>query len=75
LASNTKKREGKVRSSLELFFVFIIGFFLIAIIITIIAITVPSLRIFHVMRGKRRIDCGLGVRKTHGSVHLALTLL
>jgi hypothetical protein len=65
LASNTKKREGKVVPSLEL----------LIVIIIIIGVAVPSPRIFHSWRRKRGVDCGLGGLKTHGSVHLTLALL
>jgi hypothetical protein len=67
LASNTKKREGKIRSSLRLFFN------LVVIVITF-GIEVPSPWVFHSSRRKRRVDDWLGGLKTHRSVPLALVL-
>jgi hypothetical protein len=49
---------------------------IIVIVFTIIiSIAIPSPRVFHNGRRKRRKDCGLGGLKTHGSAHLALALL
>jgi hypothetical protein len=69
LASSTTKREGKVRPSLRLF---IIGLIDAITIIVDGGVAVPSPRDFHT---RRRIDCGLGVLKTHGSVYFTLALL
>jgi hypothetical protein len=44
-------------------------------VVVIIVATVPSPRVFHSRRRKRRVDSGLEGLKTHGSAHLALTLL
>jgi hypothetical protein len=52
LASNTKKREGKARSSFRLFFNLVI-------IVVFIVIAVPSPRVFHSYKKKRRVDDGL----------------
>jgi hypothetical protein len=68
LASSTKKREGKVRSSFGLFFDLIIGFTII------VSDAVPSPRAFHSGRRKRSVDCGLGGLKTHRSAHFTLAL-
>jgi hypothetical protein len=75
LASSTKKREGKVRSSssLRLILDLIISFIIIFTII--IGIAVPSPRVFHSGRRKMRVDRGLVGLKTHGSVHFTLALL
>jgi hypothetical protein len=73
LESSTKKREGKARYSLRLLLDLIIGFIIVFTIF--IGVVVPSLRVFHSGRRKRRVDCGLGGLKTHGSVHFALALL
>jgi hypothetical protein len=54
LASSTKKREGKAKSSLEFFFD------LIVVIIISFDVAVPSPQVFHRWRTKRRIDSGLG---------------
>jgi hypothetical protein len=69
LASSTKKREGKVRSSLKLLFDLIIVFTII------FGVAIPSPRVFHSWRRKRRVDCGLGGLKNHGSAHFALALI
>jgi hypothetical protein len=73
LASTTKKREGKATTSLGLLF----NLFIIIVIVFIIvfSIAVPSPRVFHHWRRKRRVDDGLGGLKTHISAHLALMLL
>jgi hypothetical protein len=66
LASNTKKREGKIKSSL--------GFFFELVVISV-GVAVPSPRVLHSWRRKRWVDNGLGGLKTHRCTHLALTLL
>jgi hypothetical protein len=72
LASSTKKREGKIESSL--------GFLLDVIIITVfiffinISVAVPSPRIFHRGRRKRRVDDWLRGLKTHRCAYLTLVL-
>jgi hypothetical protein len=71
LASNTKKREGKATTTS-------LGFrFNLFIIVFIIAfgVAVPSPRVFHSGRRKRRVDDGLESLKTHRSAHLSLMLL
>jgi hypothetical protein len=73
LASSTKKREGKARSSLGLLLDLIIGFIIIFTIV--IGVVVPSSRDFHSRRRERRVDYGLGGLKTHGSAHFTLALL
>jgi hypothetical protein len=73
LASNNKKERRKERSSLGLLLDLILSFIIVFIII--IGIAVPSTRVFHNGSMKRRVDGGLGVHKTHGGVHLALTFL
>jgi hypothetical protein len=73
LASSTKKREGNERSSLGLLLDLIIGFIIIFTIIVDDA--VPSPRVFHSGRRKRRVDCGLRGLKTHGCAHFAPALL
>jgi hypothetical protein len=70
LASSTKKREGISRSSLGLLLDFIIGLFIIFIVIVDVAI--PSPMVFH---NGRRIDYGVKGLKIHGSAHFALALL
>jgi hypothetical protein len=74
LASNAKKREGKV-SSLGLLFNFIFGFIIISIFVIVVGIVIPSPRVFQTWRRKRRVDYGLEGLKTIGSAHLALALL
>jgi hypothetical protein len=71
LASNTKNREGKITTSLRSLFNLVI------IVIFIIATdtAVPSPRVFHSRRRKRKAYYGLRGLKTHGSVHLALAFL
>jgi hypothetical protein len=51
--------------------------FILVIIIVFIAffIAVPSPRVFHNWRRKRRVGYGTGGLKTHGSAHPALPLL
>jgi hypothetical protein len=71
LASNTKKREGKTKSSLRFFFDLIV----IVVVIIAFSVAVPGPRVFHSRRRKRRVDDLLGGLKTHVSVHLALALL
>jgi hypothetical protein len=71
LASNTKNREGKSTSSLGL----LIDLIIVIIFTIIIGVVVPSLRVFHSGRRKRRVDCGLEGLKTHRSVNFALALL
>jgi hypothetical protein len=73
LASSTKKREGKATSSLRLLLDLIIDFVIVFTIV--IGVAVPSPRVFHNGRRKRRVDCGLEGLKTHGSAHFTLTLL
>jgi hypothetical protein len=68
LASNTKKREGKARSSLRLFFNFVV-------VVVFFGVAVPSPWFFHSWRRKRRVDNWLRGLKTHRSAHLALALL
>jgi hypothetical protein len=58
-------------SSLRLFLDLII----IVAFIIIVGIAVPSPRIFHSGRRKRRVDYGRGGLKTHGNSHLTLVLL
>jgi hypothetical protein len=41
----------------------------------IVGVVVPSPRVFHSGRRKRRVDCGLGGLKIHRSAHFALALL
>jgi hypothetical protein len=60
-----------VISSLEL----LLDLIIIVVFITIIDIVIPSPRVFHNERRKRRIDRGLGGLKTHGRTHLMLALL
>jgi hypothetical protein len=49
---------------------------IIVVVFTIIVgVAVPSPRVFHSRRRKRRLDCGLEGLKTHGSAHLTLALL
>jgi hypothetical protein len=69
LASNTKKREGKAKSSLGFFFE------LIVIILISVGIAVPSPQVLHSWRRKRSVEDGLGGFKTHRCAHLALALL
>jgi hypothetical protein len=71
LASNTKKREWKAASLLRL----LLDLIIVIVFTIIISIAIPSPRVFHNGRRKRRKDCGLGGLKTHGSAHLALALL
>jgi Na+/proline symporter len=71
LASNTKKSEEKVTTSLRLFF----NLFIIVVFIIAFCVAVLGPWIFHSGRRKRRVDDGLGALKTHRSVHLSLTLL
>jgi hypothetical protein len=71
LASNTKKREGKAATSLGLLF----DLFIIVTIVIVVGIAIPSPRVFHSRRRKRRVDSGLGGLKTHGSAHLSLAFL
>jgi hypothetical protein len=73
LASSTKKREEKATSSLGLLLDLIIGFIIIFTII--VGIAVPSPRVFHNGRRKRRVDCGLKGLKTHRSAYFTLALL
>jgi hypothetical protein len=73
LASSTKKEEGKPMSSLRLLLDLINGFVIVFTIVVDVA--VPSLRVFHNGRRKRRVDGGLRGLKTHGSTHFTLTLL
>jgi hypothetical protein len=68
LASNTKKREGKAKSSLGFFFDLVI-------IVVFFGVAVPSTWVFHNWRRKRWVDDWLGGLKTHRSVHLTLALL
>jgi hypothetical protein len=44
-------------------------------LIIIVGVAVPSPRIFHSGRRKRRVDYGRGGLKTHGNSHLTLALL
>jgi hypothetical protein len=73
LASSTKKREGKARSSLGLLLDLIIGLFSVFIVIVGIAVLSPG--VFHHGRRKRRVDCGLKVLKTHRSAYFKLVVL
>jgi hypothetical protein len=68
LASNTKKRDGKSKSSFGFFFELVV-------IVISIGITVPSPWVLHSWRRKRWVDGGLGGLKTHRCAHLALALL
>jgi hypothetical protein len=68
LASNTKKRERKTASSLELFFNLII----VIVFTIIVGVAVPSPRVFY---HRRRIDDRLGVIKAHRRASFALALL
>jgi hypothetical protein len=64
LASNTKKREGKIESSLRVFFfnlVVVVFFFAVFTF----GVAVPCPRVFYSWRRKRWIDDGLGGLKTH----------
>jgi hypothetical protein len=71
LASNTKKREGKITSSLGLLFNLII----IVIFTIVIGVVVPSPRVFYRERRKRRIDDRLGDLKAYRSAYFTLALL
>jgi hypothetical protein len=71
LASNTKKREGKAAPLLGL----LLDLIVVIVFTIIVSIIVPSPRVFHSRRRKRRVDCGLGGLKTHRSVHFTLALL
>jgi thiosulfate reductase cytochrome b subunit len=75
LASSTKKREGKVRSSSSLGLILDLIISFVIIFTIIIGVAVPSPRFFHSGRRKRWVDCGLGGLKTHRSAHFTLTLL
>jgi hypothetical protein len=66
LASTTKKREGKAKSSLRFFFK------LIVIVVIFVGIAVPSPQALHSWRRKRWVDNGLEGLKTHRCVHLTL---
>jgi hypothetical protein len=70
LASNTKKREGKTTSSLGLLF----NVFIIVVIIAF-NVAVPSPRVFHSWRRKRRVYDWLEGFKTPRSAHLTPALL
>jgi hypothetical protein len=69
LTSNTKKREGKIKSSLRFFFE------LVVIVVISVGVAVPSPRVLHSWRRKRWVDNGLGGLKTHRCTHLTLALL
>jgi hypothetical protein len=69
LASITKKREGKAKSSLRFFFD------LIVIVTISFGVVVPSPWVFHHWGRKMRIEKGLSGLKTHRRAHLALALL
>jgi hypothetical protein len=74
LASNTKKRERKIASSLGLFFNLIVV--IIFIIFTIIVgVAVPSPKVFYRERRKRRMDDRLGDLKAHRRAYFTLALL
>jgi hypothetical protein len=76
LESNSKKREGKAMSSIEVFYfnlIVIIIFFFFAVFTSDVA--VPHPQVFHCWRKKRGIDDGLRGLKTHRRAHLTLALL
>jgi hypothetical protein len=75
LASNTKKRERKTVTSLELFFNLIIIVVFIIIFTIIVGVAVPSPRVFYRGRRKRRIDDRLQELKAHKSSYFAMALL
>jgi hypothetical protein len=72
LASNTKKRERKIVSSLRLFFNLII---IVVVFIIAFGVAIPSPQVFYHGRRKRRIDDRLGDLKTHRRAYFVLVLL
>jgi hypothetical protein len=63
LASNTKKKEGKIMSSLRVFFFNLVVIVIFFFTVFTSGVTVPCPWVFHSWRRKRGIDDGLGVSK------------